>query len=186
MALRGGISMPQAAPVEEGTALLSNDLETLMLPPGEVGTAFASVLQGGTGVEQAKLFDLTAEPLLENYGLAYAQKVQQDLEASGQQSMVFSDTVSQGEQRPTALSTGVGGALVATTLIEQRTLDSAGGRYKPEATGLVTALSGLSGQQDRIVQEIAHQILFFVPSKSDDGAKIQVLGVSSELVGARN
>jgi hypothetical protein len=49
----------------------------------------------------------------------------------------------------------------------------------------VTALSGLTGEQERLVQEVAHQLLFYVPSKTD-GSKIQLLGVTSELVGVRN
>lgn len=184
IALRGGISMPQAAPAEDGTALLSNDLETLVLPPGEVGTAFANVLQNGQDAPEAESFDLTTDTLLDNYGLARAQKAQQESDAKGQ-TMKFSVQAHQGDLEPVALSTGVGGALVATTVIEEQIVDSAGGRFKPQAAGAVTALSGLTGEQDKLVQEVAHQLLFFVPNKAEN-KKIELLGVTSELVGARN
>lgn len=184
IALRGGISMPQAAPAEDGTALLSNDLETLVLPPGEVGAAYASVLQNGQDAPEAESFDLTTDTLLDNYGLARAQKAQQESDAKGQ-TMKFSAQAHQGDLEPVALSTGVGGALVATTVIEEQVVDSAGGRFKPQAAGAVTALSGLTGEQDKLVQEVAHQMLFFVPNKAEN-KKIELLGVTSELVGARN
>lgn len=184
IALRGGISMPQAAPAEEGTALLANDLETFVMQPGEVGTAFATVLQSGPDSEEAKAFDLSTATILENYGLARTQKDQAASNDKGQ-TMVYSVTARQGDQRPVALSTGVGGALVATTVIEEQIIDSDGGRFKPQASAIMTALSGLTGEQDRIVQEVAHQLLFFVPSKTE-GTQIEMLGVTSELVGMRN
>lgn len=186
IALRGGISMPQAAPAEEGTAVLADDLETLVLAPGKVGDAYAALLQDGTETEDAKLFNLEGDTLLENYGLVRAATAQADSDAKGQ-TMKFSALAHQGELPVTALSTGAGGALVATTVIEEQVVDADGGRYKPQAKDAVTALSGLSGEQDRLVQQVAHQLLFFVPSKADEmNGKIELLGVTSELVGATN
>lgn len=184
VALRGGISMPQAAPAEDGTALLSNDIETLVLAPGKVGAAYAALLQNGADAEESKYFDLETDTLLEKYGKVRAAAAQAASEEKGQ-TMQFSVTARQGDEKPVALSTGAGGALVATTVIEEQLVDSAGGRYKPQAKDEVTALSGLEGEQDRLVQEVAHQMLFFVPSKGGD-AKIELLGVTSELVGVRN
>nr|WP_237464689.1 glycosyltransferase [Leucobacter luti] len=184
IALRGGISMPQAAPAEDGTAVLANDIETLVLQPGQVGAAYAALLQNGADAEEAQYFDLTTDSLLDTYGKVRAEAAQAQSDEKGQ-TMKFSVTARQGDEDPVALSTGAGGALVATTVIEEQIVDADGGRYKPQAKDEVTALSGLSGEQDRLVQEVAHQMLFFVPSKAED-AKIQLLGVTSELVGVRN
>lgn len=184
ISLRGGIEMPQAAPAEEGTALLADDLESLVLQPGKVGASYAAILQGGIEVPEAEPFDLTDDPLIENYGQAWAASAKAKSEAEDK-TQEYSVTVEQGAAPIVSLSTGVGGALVTTTVIESQVVDSAGGRYKPQAEGAVSALSGLTGQQDRIVRKVAHQLLFFVPSKSD-GTKIQLLGVTSELVGAGN
>ncbi|KTR85404.1 hypothetical protein [Leucobacter chromiiresistens] len=184
IALRGGISMPQAAPAEDGTALLSNDIETLVLPPGQVGDAYAALLQNGTEAPEADLFDLESDTLLENYGRARAAAAQQQSDDKDQ-TMKYSATARQGDTPAVALSTGAGGALVATTVIDEQIVDAAGGRFKPQAQGAITALSGLEGEQERLVQQVAHQMLFFVPSKSD-GAKIELLGVTSELVGVSN
>ena len=184
ISLRGGISMPDAAPAEEGTAVLSNEAATLAMAPGEVGAAYAKLLQDGTEIPEAEAFDLTTDSLLENYGKARAAAAQKQSDEKGQ-TMKFSVATKQGDAAPIALSTGAGGALVATTVIEEQVVDSAGGRYKPQAKDAVTALSGLEGEQDKLVQEVAHQMLFYVPSKSEN-AKIQLLGVTSELVGVRN
>lgn len=184
ISLRGGISMPQAAPAEDGTALLSNDIETLTLPPGQVGAAYATLLQDGADAEPSQYFDLETDTLLENYGKARTALSQAESDEKGQ-TMKYSVAARQGDAKTTALSTGAGGALVATTVIEEQAVDADGGRYKPQAKESVTALSGLTGEQERLVQEVAHQMLFFVPSKSDD-AKIELLGVTSELVGVRN
>ncbi|MGJ0204916.1 glycosyltransferase [Leucobacter sp. gxy201] len=185
IALRGGIAMPQAAPADEGTALLADDIESFLLQPGEVGTAFASVLQDGEASPDSELFDLGEDKILENSGKARVERLAADAEAKGKP-MAFSVTARQGEEQTVALTTGVEGALVVTTVLEDQVVDGSAGRIKPVATGQVTALSGLSGQQERIVQTFAHQMLFFVPSKSDSGAKIQLLGDTSELIGAGN
>lgn len=182
--LRGGIAMPEAAPAEEGTALLAPDLQTLVLPPGEVGPAFAALLQGGPDVAEAELFDLGEDPLVSKSGYAWLQQVREKA-AADDVSVEYSVTARQTDEPITALSTGVGGALVAVTVLEERIADTAGSTYRLRAEGAVSALSGLSGQQERIVSEVAHQLLFFIPSKAS-GDKIQLLGATSELVGARN
>lgn len=184
IALRGGIEMPQAAPAEEGTAVLAPDIESLVMQPGLVGEAYAEILQSGVDTEQAELFDLTDDPLIEVYGKAWAVQSKEKSD-SEEKTQKYSVSVAQGDEPILSLSTGAGGAIVATTVIESQVVDSDGSRYKPQAEGAVAALSGLSGQQERIVRTVAHQLLFFVPSK-EDGSKIELLGVTSELIGAGN
>ncbi|GAA1318328.1 hypothetical protein ACFSWE_07505 [Leucobacter albus] len=184
IALRGGLEMPKAAPAEEGTALLSDDIESLVLKPADVGAAYAAILQGGADVAEAEPFDLTDDPLLDSYGKAWADQAKEKSDAD-EKTQSYSVSVAQGEEPIVSFSTGAGGALIATTVLESQVVDSAGGRYKPQAEGAVSALSGLTGQQDKIVRQVAHQMLFFVPNK-EDGSKIQLLGVTSELVGAGN
>lgn len=184
VALRGGISMPAAAPADEGTALLSNDLDTLAVQPGKAAGSLAAALQNGPDDASAGLFDDSIDTLLENYGLARAQKAQKASDEKDQ-SLKFTVEARAADTPPVALSTGAGGALVTATVLEDQIVDSGDGEYKPQATGAVKALSGLTGEQDKLVQQVAHQVLFFVPSKGDDD-KVNLLGVSSELVGASN
>lgn len=187
VALRGGISMPEAAPAEEGTALLADDLQTLALPPAEAVASYAAILQNGVGDgtdEKAKLFDLDGDTLVEKSGAAWVAQAKEKAAAEGQ-AVNYSVAVKAGERPIVSLSTGVGGALVTATIIEERVEESGDGRWKPTAVGSVTALSGLSGKQDRLVREVSHQVLLFVPSGTS-GDKIQLLGSTSELIGARN
>lgn len=184
LTLRGGITMPEAAPAEEGTALLSNDLQTLVLAPGQVGAAYATALAGDKTSESSKLFDFTDDKLIENSGAAWVALAQQNAAANGQE-VAYSVTVQQSTEPVVSLSTGAGGALVATTLVENRVADSGGGKWKPTADGSVTALSGLSGRQERIVRQVTHQLLFFVPNKGSN-QPIQLLGTATQMVGASN
>lgn len=182
--LRGGIDMPEAAPVEEGTALLPPDLQTLAMPPGEVAAAFSAVLQSGLETPEAEFFELTDDPLIARSGQAWVAEAQQRAEAEGF-SIQYSVAVQPGAKPITALSVSDSGALVAVTVVEERISDTAGSTTRVRAEGAVSALSGLTGQQELIISEVAHQLLFFVPSKTS-GERIQLLGATSELVGARN
>lgn len=181
-ALRGGIAMPEAAPSDEGTALLAPDLKSLALPPAEVGAAYADILVGKKDTEQAALFDLEGDSIVEKSGAAWVKAAK--AEAKKDKSDVkYSVKAAQTDASILSLSTGVGGALVATTVHESR-IEAKGGDYRPKAVGAVTALSGLKGPQNRIVSTVSHQLLFFVPSGTS-GDRIQLLGYTTELVGAK-
>ena len=180
-ALRGGISMPAAAPAEEGTALLPDDLKTLALPPAQVGADYAKVLAGGTGVAQAVSFDLTDDTIIAKSGAAWVAAAKKSARKD-KFDVKYSVTAAQTSTAITSLSTGVGGALVATTVLESR-IEKQAGKYQPKAVGAVTALSKLKGAQKRIVSKVSHQLLFFVPSDAS-GEKIHLLGYTTELVGA--
>lgn len=184
VSLRGGISMPEAAPAEEGTALLSDDLQSLTLPPGEVAPAYASVLEGGIDVEEAESFMLEGDPLVERSGAAWAAEANSEAEADDS-TVKYSVDVSAGDSKVVSLSTGVGGALVATTIMEDRIEDSEGEPLKPTASPSIEALSGLEGRQEMLVREVSHQMLFYVPSETS-GAPIQILGATTGMVGARS
>lgn len=180
--LRGGIAMPEAAPAEEGTALLADDLQSLVLPPGQVGDAYAQVLVGKTDTEEAALFDVEGDTIIEKSGAAWVKAAKKAASDDGYD-VKYSVAAEQSDAQIMSLSTGVGGALVATTVNEFRTEKQAGS-YQPKAVGAVTAISGLKGRQKRIVSQVSHQLLFFVPSGTS-GEGIQMLGYTSELVGAK-
>lgn len=181
-ALRGGISMPEAAPAEEGTALLAPDLESLVLPPNEVGDVYAKILAGTKDNEQADLFNVEDDSIVEKSGAAWV-KAAKAAAKEDDNDVKYSVKVAESESPILSLSTGVGGALVATTIEETRT-EKQSDSYQPKAVGAVTALSGLEGAQKKIVSTVSHQLLFFVPSGTS-GDKIQLLGYTTELVGAK-
>lgn len=183
IALRGSITMPAAAPADEGTALLANDITTQVLTPTEAVTGFAELLQSGGEGENAEFFAIENDPLIAKSGAAWV-KLAQERAAAEKQDIDYSVKTAVADSPIVSLSTGMGGALVTATIIETRVEESGDGKWKPTAVGSAAALSGLSGKQDRLVREVAHQLLLFVPA-AESGEKIQVLGVTSELVGAR-
>ena len=185
IALRGGITMPEAAPAEEGTALLADDLQTLLLTPAEVGPAYAAVLQNGTGAVEAANFNLEGDSLVERSGASWVAQ-STEAAAAGGQGINYAVTAAQSDSKIVSLSTGVGGAFVTNTVLETRTESPAeGSRWRPTVPKSLTALSGLEGQQEMLVSVVAHQLLFFVPSK-DSNDKIQLLGYTSDLISASN
>ena len=176
--------MPEAAPAEEGTARLANDIESLVIKPADLGSAYAAVLAGGAEVAEAELFDLEGDTLLERSGSAWVAQSTAAAQAAGQ-GIKYSVSADQTSARIVSLSTGAGGALVATTVNETRVEEPDGGRWRPTVPKSLTALSGLEGQQEKLVSVVAHQLLFFVPSATD-GGPIELLGYSSDLIEARN
>ncbi|MGO1700388.1 MAG: glycosyltransferase [Canibacter sp.] len=179
--LRGGINMPSAAPAEEGTAVLDNAISTLKLPPEELGESYATVLTKGEEDEAAKNFDVGEDPVFTSGGANWVKGEQGRLEdQEGEAS--YSVSAQQSDTAPVALSTGAGGALVATTVVESRVTTAKEGSELPVGN-VVKAISGMSGKKAKIVQNVEHQLLFFVPNKSSDDP-IQLLGSTSELVGA--
>lgn len=184
-ALRGGITMPEAAPAEEGTALLADDLQSLVMPPAEVGTAYAAALAGGADVPEAEDFDLEGDSLIERGGAAWAAQAAAKAAEDGRD-IDYSVTAEQSDSDVISLSTGVGGALVAATVLEDRAETPAeDSRLRLTAPKGLAALTGIEGQQDKLVSVVSHQLLFYVPSASD-GGKIQLLGYTSDLVGGGN
>ena len=180
-ALRGGISMPSAAPVSEGTALLADDMQGLVLQPQQVGPSYAKVLAGGTKTAAAASFDLKDDTIIEKSGAAWVAAAKKAAKKD-KVDVKYSVTAAQTKTPIINLSTGTGGALVSTTLLESR-IEKQSGKFQPKAVGAVSAISGLKGVQKRIVSKVQHQLLFYVPSEKS-GEKIQLLGYTTELVGA--
>lgn len=171
--LRGGIEMPSAAPSAEGTAVLSDDIKTLRLPPTEVGDAFAQVLEEGVESEAAADFDLADEMLVQKMGTAWAQE--QCIEG-----LECSVSVVKNDDPIVTLSTGQGGALVFATLLDSHTMKVEGERNVVNLSKVERAL-GLEGSHQRVVRQWQHDVLFYVPS-ANSGESIQILGSSSEII----
>lgn len=180
-ALRGGIKMPAAAAAEEGTALLDPDISTVKLQPQQVAAEYSKILLEGAESAAATNFNLTDDALITSSGKSWiATEQSRAAEQAGK--ATYTVTIDQSETPPVAISTGAGGALVAATIYENRITEADSGSELPVGN-VVAAISGMEGKKKRIVQRVSHQLLFFVPAQSAD-AQIQLLGSSSELIGA--
>lgn len=176
ISLRGGIEMPAAAPLDEGTAVLANDLKTLKLTPQGTADTFASILQQGAGaVETSELFELEGEALLEKFGANWpANNCIEKLKCS--------QTVVASEEPVTTLSTGQGGVLVLATLREDHVMQIESERDQVKLSDIERAL-GLDGSYEKVTRQWQHSVLFYVPS-ADSENSIQILGSSTQVIGA--
>ncbi|HUH52759.1 MAG TPA: hypothetical protein VLZ31_01790 [Microbacteriaceae bacterium] len=173
--LRGGIEMPEAAPLSEGTAVLADDIQTLQLTPFEAAESLATVMQSGVEAEEAGFFEFDAESLIEKMGGAWAEtQCVEDLECSA--------TVSVEEESVVTLSTGQSGALVAATINDNHEMKVKNERSIVKLSKVERAL-GLDGSFASVTRNWKHQVLMYVPGKDSD-KKITILGSSSELVSA--
>lgn len=176
ISLRGGIEMPAAAPVEEGTAVLSNDIKTLLMPPGEVASAFAQIMQSGTADnELAASFALEGEMLLEKFGSAWAKDFCKE-------DQTCSVSVESKPEQIVSLSTGQGGALMFATIIDSHTMEVDNDRKVLLPTPTEEAF-GLDAQYSKVTRTWQHEILFYVPT-AESTDQIQVLGSQSQVIGA--
>lgn len=176
VALRGGIEMPAAAPLDEGTAVLANDIQTLQLTPREAVDAFASILQEGTeAVENSALFNVGEDPLLEKFGANWPSQNCID-------GLTCSQSVTRTDDPVTTLSTGQGGALVLATLTEEHTMEIENERDQVKLSDVEMAL-GLEGSYSQVTRTWQHSILMYVPNEGAEES-IQILGSSTQVVDA--
>lgn len=179
--IRGGVTFPEAAPVEEGTTLLPADTNTLKIAPNEVGNAYGEILTQGDKASSANLFDLTDDQLIAQMGKAWLEKAQAEAAAKGE-SVEYSLEIKQADDAVT-LSTGAGGALVSVTVNEKHIAKSTQDRGSVKLSPAVKALSGLDGSKKSVYQLWQHQMLFYVPS-AQINEKVRVLGSTTAMTGA--
>lgn len=176
VSLRGGIEMPAAAPVEEGTAVLSNDIKTLLMPPGDVAATFAEIMQTGEeNIELAASYALEGEMLLEKFGSAWAKDFCKE-------DQTCSVSVESKPEQIVSLSTGQGGALMFATIIDSHTMEVDDERKVLLPTPTEEAF-GLDAQYSKVTRTWQHEILFYVPT-AESTDPIQVLGSQSQVIGA--
>lgn len=173
--LRGGIQMPAAAPLSEGTAVLANDIKTLKATPRDVAQTFASMLQEGAGVEGAEVFNIADDHLVQTMGANWAMN-------NCNEGLNCSVELSVADTPILTLSTGQGGALVLATITDAHVMEVTGERNVVSLTKIEQAL-GIDGSQQKVKRLWQHDVLFYVPSADSPGL-ITILGSSSEIVGA--
>lgn len=178
--LRSGITMPEATVTELGTAVLDNNISSLLLSPQEATQRYANILQNGLEAGDGQDFDMVDDPLLAIAGVNW--RAREEERTQGQDARAKYSANLRLVDAPLALSTGAGGALVTATLHEDRITEAENNSELP-VNKIIEAVSGLTGKKTKIVQQIEHQILLYVPSKGR-GEKIRLLGSASELIGA--
>ncbi|WP_173924263.1 hypothetical protein [Agromyces sp. Marseille-P2726] len=181
MSLAPDADVPEVAPASIGSPLISPEYKGLVMPPGEVGAAYADVLLKGDASEFATLFDPEGDVLREQLGVTGQQAIDDSLPATAD--IAFSNVV--GDSPTVALATNDSGALVTVSLEQtEKVTPNDGGTIGFEAGAPGAALSGFTEKSAKGVQRvIGVQLLFYVPSVGSD-EQIRLLGWSESLIGA--
>jgi hypothetical protein len=182
MALAPDADVPLVAPASVGAAPISPEFKGLVMPTGQVASAYADVLLKGDASPFATMFDPEGDLLREQLGVTGQQAINDALPATAD--ATFSNVV--GDSPTVALATNDAGALVTVSIDQtERVAPNDGGTigFQP---GPGAALSGFSEKSAKGVQRvIGIQLLFYVPGVgTGESEQIRLLGWSESLIGA--
>ncbi|MFB6609349.1 hypothetical protein ACFCVO_03455 [Agromyces sp. NPDC056379] len=174
--------VPEVAPASIGAPPISPEFKGLVMPTGQVASAYADVLLKGESSEFAPMFDPEGDTLMQQLGPAGQQAINDSLQATVD--ATYSNAV--GDSPTIALATNDAGALVSVSIDQtENVIPNDGGTigFKP---GAAAALSGFTGKSAKGVQRvIGIQLLFYVPGVGNESEdQIRLLGWSESLIGA--
>ena len=173
--------VPEVAPASIGAPPINPEFKGLVMPTGQVATAYADVLLKGSESEFAEFFDTANDPILAQLGPEGQQAIAADLPETAD--IAFSNAV--GDSPTVALATNDSGALVTVSLTQtEKVTPNDGGTIGFEAGAPGAALSGFDEKSAKGVQrEIGIQLMLYVPAIGSD-EQIRLLGWSESLIGA--
>ena len=182
MALAPDADVPLVAPASVGAAPISPEFKGLVMPTGQVASAYADVLLKGDASEFATMFDPEGDLLREQLGVTGQQAINDGLPATAD--ATFSNIV--GDSPTVALATNDAGALVTVSIDQTEKVTPNDGGTIGFQPGPAAALSGFTGKSAKGVQRvIGIQLLFYVPGVgTGESEQIRLLGWSESLIGA--
>lgn len=175
--------VPEVAPASIGAPPVSPEYKGLIMPTGQVATAYADILQNGAESAYAPMFALDDSDLDEALNAASRK---QAAEAENPTATLTVSTAA-GATPPIAFGTIDAGAIVAVDVLRgEASVPNDGGTTGFQEGGSAAALSGFTGQSAKgVSRESGIQLLFYVPGVSaGDDAQIQLLGWSENLIRA--
>ncbi|MCU1417853.1 MAG: hypothetical protein JWP32_2027 [Schumannella sp.] len=182
--LEPGLTVPPMAPAEIGSGALLPDNGFGILQPDQLADAYGQILIQGDKAPQIALFDAESDTLRTDIGYDAKQKSKKDVEAKGSAKIVFTNGPS--PFAPISFPTNDSGQVVAVSLDDVETVTPVEAGAAINAPALVKAMSGVARSAKGYISTYGVQLLFYVPSVSDDpAAKIQLLGFTSGLISAK-
>ena len=186
--LEASAELPGVAPADIGAIQVQPDSPFLLIPPGELASAYADVLNKGDASEYAGLFDLAND----DFHASVADKRAQQLESfnkTGKKTatLTFGSTV--GPEPPLALATLESGAIVAVNVYESDTVKPTNkdaviklnDKNNPNPT--VKTLTGVDQSATGFTTTYSDQLFFYVPGQGST-EKIRLLGYGSNILSA--
>lgn len=171
-----GAQMPLTAATEEGSPVLADDDDTLLVPPGEVGARYADVLSKGDESEHAGTF--AADGFREA-----VQEAKAATQGAVDEAGTLTETYTPADGPVVALGTVDGGALVvqgmSTTSTVTLTVD--GGTIPIEP--FYAELAGATEASTSFTRKFTDVLVMYVPPAGSD-AQVQVLAAEHAVTDA--
>ena len=174
---------PDVAAAWLGTSMVPSDSAFLSLPPGQLATAFADVVDAGDASASHGLFDDTALNLAKSIQDS-RQTVVQNLADSGaaETSQTAFDIVP-ADSAPVSMTTLGSGAIVAVSLIDSETVTptSADAVIRFTENAQAKALTGVTESAKGVTTKYEFQLFFSVPAQGST-EQIKLLAVHQDLL----
>lgn len=182
--LEPGLTVPPVAPASIGSGGLLPDNGFGLLQPDQLAASYGAILIEGDKAPDLDLFDAETDSLRADIGYDAKQKSKKDVESKGQAKIVFTNGPSPFD--PISFPTNDSGQIVAVSLDDVETVTPVEAGAAINATPVVKAMSGVARSTKGYVATYGVQLLFYVPSVSDDsGKKIQLLGFTSGIISGK-
>ncbi|MFC5928510.1 hypothetical protein D6T64_21065 [Cryobacterium melibiosiphilum] len=172
-------SRVDVAPAIVGAPLIAPDSRLLLMPPDEVGAAYADILAQGEASQWFDKFEATGDSFRSQVAERRATAIA-ELEITA----ALEYTSTGGSGRTLALATNDSGSVIAVSLNEVETVSPVAEQavVGPEEGSVSSrALSGIDESTKGLQSTYADQLLFYVPAAGSDD-KISLLGFSQGLI----
>ncbi len=183
--LEASTSLPKLAPHYIGAAQIEPDSPFLLLPPDQIATAYADVINKGEESDYYDLFELEGDQLRASVTADRQRRLDEfNQTAASTGSLEFSSAA--GPQAPFAMQTVESGAIVAVNINEIDTVKptNTDAVIKVDGNQTVKALAGADQSATGFATTFTDQVFFYVPGPGSN-EKIRLLGYSSDILDAK-
>jgi hypothetical protein len=183
--LEAETKLPDLAPEYIGATGVAPDSPFLLMPPDELATAYADILNYGENSKYYGMFDATSDQFRTGVAADRQRRLDQ-FNSTGAQTGTLEFTSAAGAEPPLALATLESGAIVAVSLTETDTVKptNADAVIKVGDNPTVKTLAGVDQSATGFTTTFSDQLFFYVPSQGST-EKIQLLGYASDILDAK-
>ncbi len=180
-------SLPDVAPAYLGATAVQPDSSFLLMPPAEIASAYADLIDNGGKSASAGQFDTKDDAFLKSVEASRKDQLatfQKTAKKTG--SLTYKSGA--GSDAPLALATLESGAIVADSVQETETAKPTNKDAViklPSDSKRVQALAGVKESATGFVTTYSDQLFFYVPGVGSTDSQIRLLGYSSNLLSAK-
>ena len=180
--MQASAKLPNMAPAWLGAKLTPPDSPFLVVPPDELASEFANVIDQGDKSEFYDKFDKSALAFAKSVQDSRATVVQALKEANADTTSTLAFAAKAGADAPVSMSSIDSGAIVSVTVDDSQTIKptSADAVIKLDKNPSAKALTGVDQSATGFVSVYGVQLFFAVPAQGSD-AKITLLAASQQL-----